>query len=65
MAENKTYYDVAYNDGLKLGVEFYVMPEADKQLFKDKLAPFYADYEKKYTPAEWKAFYDAVKKTAP
>ena len=65
MAENKTYYDVAYNAGLKLGVEFYVMPEADKQGFKDKLAPFYADFQKKFTPEELKAFFDAVKKTAP
>ena len=65
VAENKTYYNVAYEAGLKLGVTFYVMPEADKLLFKQKLAPFYADYEKKFTAAEWKSFFDAVQRTAP
>jgi len=41
------------------------MPEADKQAFKDKLGPFYADFQKKFTQAELNAFLDAVKRSAP
>jgi len=63
--ENGEYYNVAMEAGKKLGVEFYTVPEADKVGFKNKLAPFYAQYQKKFTPAEWNAFFDAVKKTAP
>jgi TRAP-type C4-dicarboxylate transport system substrate-binding protein len=65
MAENETYLQTALEAGRRLNVEFYTMPEADKQAFKDKLGPFYADFEKKYTAAEWKAFHDAVKRSAP
>jgi TRAP-type C4-dicarboxylate transport system substrate-binding protein len=65
MAENKSYYDVAYNAGLALGVQFYTMPEADKQGFKDKLAPFYTNFQKNFTRAELDAFNNAVRRTAP
>jgi hypothetical protein len=51
--------------GRRLGVEFYVMPEADKEPFKAKLAPFYADYQRRYAPAEWNGFFEAVRRTAP
>jgi TRAP-type C4-dicarboxylate transport system substrate-binding protein len=49
VAENKTYYDVAMAAGRKLGVDFYVVPEADKQGFRDKLAPFFTDFQKKFS----------------
>ena len=65
VAENKTYYNVAMEAGKKLGVEFYVVPEADKQGFRDKLAPFYTNFKSKFTQAELDAFSNAVKRTAP
>jgi TRAP-type C4-dicarboxylate transport system substrate-binding protein len=63
--ENKAYYNVAMEAGKKLGVEFYVMPEADKKGFKDKLAPFYSEFQKKFTAAELQAFNSAVQRSAP
>jgi TRAP-type C4-dicarboxylate transport system substrate-binding protein len=65
MQENESYLQVAMDAGRWLNVDFYIMPEEDKQAFKDKLAPFYAEYEEHYTPEEWKAFHDAVRRTAP
>jgi TRAP-type C4-dicarboxylate transport system substrate-binding protein len=65
VSENKTYYDVAMAAGRKLGVEFYVVPEADKQGFRDKLAPFFTSFQSKFTKEELNAFFDAVKRTAP
>lgn len=65
VAANKTYYDVAIAAGKKLGVEFYVVPEENKQGFRDKLAPFYKDFQSKFTKAELDAFFGAVKRSAP
>ena len=63
--EDSAYYNVAMEAGRRLGVEFYVMPEANKQAFRDRLAPFYAQYQARYTPAEWNGFFDAVRRVAP
>ena len=65
VAENKAYYDVAMEGGRRLGVEFYVMPEASKQPFRDRLASFYAEYQGKYTSQEWNGFFEAVRRVAP
>ena len=65
MAENETYLQTALDAGRRLNVEFYTMPEADKEAFKLKLAPFYADFQKKFTPLELAAFLSAVKRSAP
>ena len=65
MAENETYLKTAMDAGRRLNVEFYTMPEPDKQAFKDKLGPFYTDFQKKFTKAELDAFLAAVKRSAP
>ena len=65
MAESKRYYDVAMEAGRRMGVEFYVMPEASKQPFRDRLSSFYAEYQRRYTPAEWNGFFEAVRRVAP
>ena len=64
VAANKTYYDVAMEAGRKLGVEFYVVPEENKQGFRDKLAPFYKNFQSKFDQKELNAFLDAVKRSA-
>jgi len=63
-AENEAYLRVAMEGGRRLGVEFWVMPEENRQLFVQRLAPFYATQQAKYTAAEWNAFHEAVKRSA-
>ena len=65
MAENQSYLQVAMEGGNRLNVDFWTMPEENKQLFVDKLAPFFAEFQTRFTQAEWNAFHDAVKRTAP
>ncbi|MCL2381020.1 MAG: TRAP transporter substrate-binding protein [Treponema sp.] len=64
MAENEAYLHVAMEGGRRLGVEFWVMPEENRQLFIQRLAPFYAAQQARYSPADWDAFHDAVRRSA-
>ena len=65
VAANNAYYDVAMEAGRKIGLQVYTVPEEAKQGFRDKLAPFYVDFQKKFDKSELDAFLDAVKRTAP
>ena len=64
MAENDAYLQVAMEGGRRLGVEFWVMPEANRQLFVERLAPFNEEFGRRFTPAQWTAFHDAVRRSA-
>jgi tripartite ATP-independent transporter DctP family solute receptor len=59
-AEDLTYYDKSYKIMADAGTQFYTMPQVDRDKFKALLGDFYKEYEAKYTPADWKAFQDAV-----
>ena len=65
VARNDAHLQRALDAGRRMGVEFWVMPEANKQGFKDRLAPFFAEFRRGYTQAEWDAFHNAVRRTAP
>jgi tripartite ATP-independent transporter DctP family solute receptor len=62
--EDTQYFNTAYTEMEKAGVKFYTMTDAEKEPFKQLLAGFYKTYEGKYSPADWKAFFDAVNATA-
>ena len=64
-AANRAHLTRAMEGARRLGVEIYVMPEASKEGFRQRLAPFFADFQRRYTPAEWAWFHDAVARTAP
>jgi len=63
--EIEAHYALAMAEGHRLGVDFWVMPPENKQLFVDRLAPFFEQFSRSYTPAEWTAFHEAVRRSAP
>lgn len=64
MAANGEHLQVALAGARRLGVEIYHMPESSRRLFQERLAPFYAEFRRNYTQAEWDAFHDAVRRSA-
>jgi len=64
MAENDAYLQVAMEGGRRMGVQFWVMPEENRQMFAQTLQPFFNDFRTRFSPADWDAFFSAVNRSA-